>query len=170
MIALNEVIKNFDVDVIENKKKIWAHYLIWTDYDLFKTILKEWRNNLPSQNILRDFKKTLNVSRKIDVVPILLTPCYLTINDEEFIRNLVYFGADIDLINNEGHSQFKFIDYAQSENYLGVTILRKILKEAKAARIIVRAAKRALDDEIYLTELRKKIDLRKYLDILKEFK
>jgi hypothetical protein len=168
MASLNEVIEKFNVNIIEEKKEIWAHYLIWKDYELFKIILKEWRKNLPPQSILKDLKKTLNVSRKIDVVPILLIPCYVLINDEEFIRNLIYFGADIDMINFEGYRQIKFIDNAQSDNYLGVMTLRKVLKEANAARIIVRAAKRALDDEKELTLLRKKIDLRKFLDILEE--
>lgn len=166
MASIDEVIKKFDLPILEEKKSIWAHYLIWKDYDLFFKILREWRKNLPSNNVLKDLKKTLNASRKKDIVPILLIPIYLDIKDEEFVRNLIYFGADIDMVNYQGFSQRKFIEISQGDNYLATKILKKVLKEACAARVIVRAAKRALDDERELSLLRKKIDLRKYLDLI----
>lgn len=150
--------KTYIIDIPKDKQNKWISYLIWHDYNLIYKILKEWRENLPDKNVLDDLKKLLN-NIKSENVPVLVVACSMEILDLDFYKNLIYFGADI-------YFDVDYLDVLQIHCFKSVMILRELLKEAKAGRIIVRAVKKALDDEFYLTELRKKIDLTRYLKLV----
>ena len=168
MSSLIEAQKISKIKLSSDPKNGWVNFLVYHNDELLAKILKMWRTNLPSKEILEDLKKMLNFSKTKNRIPTLLIACSIGIKDEEFYNNLIYFGVDIDIdIYEYGQDNVKCLDILQIHHFKTVMFLRKLLKEACASRIIVRAVKRALDDEIYLTELRRKIDLRRYLDLYK---
>jgi hypothetical protein len=165
MSSLIEAQKISKITISSDPKNGWVNFLVYHNDELLAKILKMWRTNLPSKEILEDLKKMLNFSKTKNRISTLLIACSIGNKDEEFYNNLVYFGVDIDIYKYE-QENVKCLDILQIHHFKTVMFLRKLLKEACASRIIVRAVKRALDDEIYLTDLRKKIDLRRYLDLV----
>ena len=71
---------------------------------------------------------------------------------------LIFFGLEIK------DTSYKYFDDIRKN----LDAMEMKMKRAEAGRKIFKAVKGALNDEVYLTELRMRIDLRKYTDLCKE--
>ena len=87
--------------------------------------------------------------------------CYTPEIFSELFKYLLYLGA---IYNKEAFSLFLddefFIKFRKG--------IFKAIDKYEAGLKIVEAVENALDDELYLTKLRAKIDLRKFLDLMEE--
>lgn len=153
----------------------WFHKMLQIDDRRLDNILQFWKLRSPGKEIEKDIKECLNISKKEYTSPILflvfVTAYAYSYNKftlrrlKNIFNNMIYFGADLLMQDKNGNFHYGVIN---SFPYYWVKELddfRKIYNKAVAGQKIVRYVKKALNDEIYLTELRKKIDLRKYLEI-----
>ena len=101
-----------------------------------------------------------NDTDKLPFVPEVMT-CYTPEIFSELFKYLLYLGA---IYNKES-----FLLFLDDQIYVKYKLgIFDSINKYEAGLIIVEVVEEALDDEFYLTELRKKIDLRKFLDIIEE--
>lgn len=151
-------------------------YFYWAYYQLekksFLNLLRKWKKNPPPKKVLKDFKKIINFhTYGCGKESNLLFDIY-SINEEEdnyndkeileLLELLLYFGLHpLHVIDNK-----TFFLYVKDSN----KDLCQLLKKALAARVIVRAIKKALDDEFEMKPLRTRIDMNKISRLFEEEK
>jgi hypothetical protein len=87
---------------------------------------------------------------------------------KQIFKNMIYFGADLLMQDCHGTFHYQTILKPPFTFCKQLDFFRDFYLEASMGQRIVRYVKKALDDEIYLTELRKKIDCRKTEDLYKD--
>jgi hypothetical protein len=155
----------------------WVHILLRNDRKRLDNIFNLWKRLSPGKEIEKEIKQCLNLSKKLECVPILLLVFYIIIADvnnkilikrmEKIFKNMIYFGADLLIQDCHGKFHYQTLLGSPFIFYKQLDFFREYYLKAVAGQQIVRFTKRALDDEIYLTELRKKIDYRKVEDLYK---
>ena len=164
-------------------KEIIHHWVFHQIYETsFLLLLKEWKKNLPSKEVLADFKKIINKEyiregyengNLLFLIDILQEFQFLDDTEDQWtdkdifqlLKHLLYFGLHPLQINSDNES---FFLYVRDERSILNSALCQLLKRALAARIIVRACKKALNDEFEMKPLRTKIDMRKLLEANKK--
>jgi hypothetical protein len=143
--------------------------------------------NLPSKEVLADFKKIINkeyiredyIRGGYENIKLLfLIDCLKVFqyfddeNDQwsdkdtfQLLKHLLYFGLHPLQTNSDNQT---FFLYVKDERCALNVALCQLLKRAIAARVIVRACKKALNDEFEMKPLRTKIDMRKLLETNEE--
>jgi hypothetical protein len=87
--------------------------------------------------------------------------CYTPEILSKLFKYIIYLGG---IYNKES-----FLLFLDDPIYIKYRIeIFKVIDEYEAGLIIVKHVEEALDDEFHLTELRKKVDLRKFLNIMEE--
>lgn len=134
--------------------KSWFNDVFFNlNLDVICKVLKIWRENPPSEDILENFKECLNYKTLTDNYfhRIIL---YRNKENREIIYHLIHFGLEVDnnitLAVDEIESKIKQLE----EDKL-------FLKKVKAGKKIAQYIEEAMDDEFEMKPLRTKIDLGK---------
>jgi hypothetical protein len=136
----------------------WFHDIFtMLDNKILTKVLKMWKKESPSEEVLEDFKKSINYIKKDNYFLRLLT---YNKDDSELIYLMIHFGLEVD------DNIFRAI--IDIETRIEKLEINKIfLKRLQAGIKIAKYIEEAMDDKFEMKPLRTKIDLRKLKDLYK---
>jgi hypothetical protein len=143
------------------KYELWIWLIKIEDYEDILNILKFWNKNTPSKNVLKDFKKIIELSNYMEDLCYFLSIEEGDQNENDKVYKILNLASKFGGVITE-----KCIKFFEKESF--IEKMRKKLIHDRAGQIIARNIKIAMDDEFHLTELRKRIELRRFKDLISE--
>jgi len=127
-----------------------------TNVNVIIKILKKWKNNNPSKDILEDFKMCLNYKMMQDnYFQRIIRNSYD--ENKELIYLLTYFGLEIDNDINKAINEI-------SNKINNLQKSKLFLEKLRAGKKIAKYIDNAMDDRLEMKPLRTRIDIRKAMN------
>lgn len=171
------------VELLEYSTDNPGAWLSLFDSDTYSELIELfsiWKRYPPCKFILDDFKTVLNYNGDIFIDAV---EKYIIYDTSEYFENKYYYSENeysdcMDYLNNKKKLFEYFLDFGYEitdkdmEKIKDIedrksNILNQFIK-IRAGKKIARFIEKAMDDEFELSELRKRIELRRFKDLMKE--